>query len=140
MSLHILSYPYKKKTVIHKRRLEFRGSPLTSSLFTWSIHFLYWNFGKSLFIFWESTTSISDITGRVICGCSHMVLRALAPCLWNSFRSNLFTFLSLGSAHFTAFLVYNMMAFMLQSGPSVCTSNLRTSLVRTLPCEYCIQH
>lgn len=33
-----------------------------------------------------------------------------------------------------------MMAFMLQSGPSVCTSNLRTSLVRTFCCEYCIQH
>lgn len=33
-----------------------------------------------------------------------------------------------------------MMALMLQSGPSVCLSYLRTSLVRTLPWEYCIQH
>lgn len=37
-----------------------------------------------------------------------MVLWDLAPILWFSFRSNLFTFLSLGSAHFTAFLVYSL--------------------------------
>ncbi|KAJ8374673.1 hypothetical protein SKAU_G00052530 [Synaphobranchus kaupii] len=56
------------------------------------------------------------------------------------FFSNLFTFLSLGSAHFTALLVYSLQACMLQSGPSVCTSNLSTSLARTLPWEYCMQH
>lgn len=33
-----------------------------------------------------------------------------------------------------------MMACILQSGPSVCTSNRNTSLVRTLPWEYNMQH
>ncbi len=50
--------------------------------------------------------------------------RAYFPCLW-----------LLQDAWNTC-----MMALMLQSGPSVCLSYLRTSLVRTLPWEYCMQH